>query len=414
MSEPALSIDFDALPTVHLVTELVEYGLRCRASDIHLEPLRDDVRIRVRVDGSLIDIGHLPFDHHVSLVSRLKILAGMNIVERRRPQDGQFSTTVDGRDIDVRLASVSTVFGEKVVLRLLDKNRTTKGLTDLGMPADTYRTYSTLIRSPFGMVICAGPTGAGKTTTLYASLLELDADHANITSIEDPVEYVFSGINQIKTNEQAGLTFASGLRALLRQDPDIILVGEIRDPDTARLAVQAAHTGHLVLSSIHASDSTAALYRLLEMDIEGFLVASSVIGVVGQRLLRRICPHCSIAYEPSSSEIDFLRQHGLLSVHCANHDPANRDLANWDDATLWRGEGCSACNGTGYHERIGIYEVLRVTPRIRTALIARNDAEEVRAAAIDEGMRPLLVAAGDLIAARMTTVDEVIRTLYHS
>ncbi len=392
-----------------MVTGLIEHGLRARASDIHLEPLRDDVRIRVRVDGMLIDVGHFPLDQHVALVSRLKILAGMNIVERRRPQDGQFSTTVDGRDVDVRLASVSTVFGEKIVLRLLDKNRTNKGLSDLGMPTSTYCTYNSLIRSPFGMVICAGPTGAGKTTTLYASLLELDADHMNITTIEDPVEYIFSGINQIKANEQAGLTFASGLRALLRQDPDVILVGEIRDPDTARLAVQAAHTGHLVLSSLHATDATAALNRLLEMDIEGFLVASSVIGVVGQRLLRRMCTHCAQPYSPTQNEIAFLR-----TAQVFDPDTAPGRALDEDHMTLWRGAGCSRCSATGYHDRIGIYEVLRMTPRIRSLVTTRAIAEDIRALAIEEGMRPLVRAAGDLIASQVTTVDEVIRALYHS
>jgi len=409
MTSP-FAVDIDDLSVVRMVTDLIEHGLRARASDIHLEPLQHDCRIRLRIDGTLVDIGHVPLDHHVGLVSRLKILAGMNIVERRRPQDGQFSTTVDGRDVDVRLASVSTVFGEKVVLRLLDKNRTTKGLSDLGMPSETYRIYSALVRSPFGMVICAGPTGAGKTTTLYASLMELDAERQNITTIEDPVEYIFSGINQIKTNEQAGLNFATGLRALLRQDPDVILVGEIRDPDTARLAVQAAHTGHLVLSSIHGTDATAALYRLLEMDIEAFLVASSVIGVVGQRLLRRNCAHCLEPYEATSTELDFLRVHHIFEpvTFAPECSKTPRPL------TLWRGSGCPACAGTGYHDRIGIYEVMRVTARIRSLLISHAEAEDIRAVAIEEGMRPLTSGAGDLITRRVTTVDEAIRTLYRS
>lgn len=401
----AFPIDINDLSVVRMVTDLIEHALRSRASDIHLEPLQHEVRIRLRIDGALVDIGHVPLEHHVGLVSRLKILAGMNIVERRRPQDGQFSTTVDGRDVDVRLASVSTVFGEKLVLRLLDKNRTTKGLSDLGMPSETARLFSDLIRSPFGMVICAGPTGAGKTTTLYASLLELDAECKNITTIEDPVEYIFSGINQIKTNEQAGLTFASGLRALLRQDPDVILVGEIRDPDTARLAVQAAHTGHLVLSSIHASDATAALYRLLEMDIEAFLVASSVIGVVGQRLLRRNCTHCLGPYKPSSTEIDFLQSNDL------HHHEA---FGATHQIILWRSSGCMSCGGTGYHDRIGIYEVLRVTPRLRSLVISHTVTEDIRSVAIEEGMRPLIFGAADLIARGVTTVNEAIRTLYRS
>lgn len=401
----AFSIDINDLSVVRMVTDLIEHALRSRASDIHLEPLQHEVRIRLRIDGVLINIAHVPLEHHVGLVSRLKILAGMNIVERRRPQDGQFSTTVDGRDVDVRLASVSTVFGEKLVLRLLDKNRTTKGLSELGMPSETSRLFSDLVRSPFGMVICAGPTGAGKTTTLYASLLELDAESKNITTIEDPVEYIFSGINQIKTNEQAGLTFASGLRALLRQDPDVILVGEIRDPDTARLAVQAAHTGHLVLSSLHATDAAAALYRLLEMDIEAFLVASSVIGVVGQRLLRRNCSYCLEPYEPSSTEIDFLRSNDLHQ---------HEVFGATDQITLWRSSGCPICDGTGYHDRIGIYEVLRVTPRIRSLVISHTATEDIRTVAREEGMRPLIFGAVDLIVRGVTTVNEAIRTLYRS
>ncbi len=235
-------------PVVQMVTSLVSQGLRDRASDIHVEPLNDVLRIRYRIDGNLVEAQTLPLHMHSSLVSRLKIMAGMNIVERRRPQDGQFSTTVDGREVDVRVATVSTVFGEKLVMRLLDKRRSTIGLSELGMPKDTHETYSQMVRSPFGMVICAGPTGAGKTTTLYASLMEINDIGKNVTTIEDPVEYVFPGINQVQTNEQAGLTFATGLRALLRQDPDVILVGEIRDADTARIAVQSALTGHFVLS----------------------------------------------------------------------------------------------------------------------------------------------------------------------
>jgi type IV pilus assembly protein PilB len=260
------------------------------------------------------------------------------------------------------------------------------------------------------MVICAGPTGAGKTTTLYASLMELDAEQQNITTIEDPVEYVFSGINQIKTNEQAGLSFATGLRALLRQDPDVILVGEIRDPDTARLAVQAAHTGHLVLSSIHGTDATAALYRLLEMGIEAFLVASSVIGVVGQRLLRRNCAHCLEPYKATSTEIDFLQFHNIFQPICCQPEMSQ----SLRTLTLQRGAGCQVCRGTGYHDRIGIYEVMRVTARIRSLLISHAEADELRSVAIEEGMRPLIHGAGDLITRHMTTVDEVIRTLYRS
>jgi type IV pilus assembly protein PilB len=291
--EQTSEIDLDdQAPVVQLVNRVVGQALRDRASDIHIEPLDDRVRIRFRIDGHLVETFTMPMGVHAPLTSRLKIMSGMNIVEKRRPQDGQFSTVVDGRDVDVRVGSVSTVFGEKIVMRILDKQRSMIGLDQLGFPRETYLHYSKLIHSPFGMVICAGPTGAGKTTTLYATLAEINSLGKNVTTIEDPVEYIVPGINQIQTNDQAGLTFATGLKAILRQDPDVILVGEMRDVDTARIAVQSALTGHFVLSSLHGTDSVSALHRLLDMGIEAFLVASSVVGVIGQRLLRvGIRPH---------------------------------------------------------------------------------------------------------------------------
>jgi type IV pilus assembly protein PilB len=320
----------------------------------------------------------------------------MNIVERRRPQDGQFSTTVDGREVDVRVATVSTVFGEKLVMRLLDKRRSTIGLSELGMPKDTHEMYSQMVRSPFGMVICAGPTGAGKTTTLYASLMEINDIGKNVTTIEDPVEYVFPGINQVQTNEQAGLTFATGLRALLRQDPDVILVGEIRDADTARIAVQSALTGHFVLSSLHGTDAAAALHRLLDMGIEAFLIASSVMGVIGQRLLRRICDSCKQPYEPNSEEMALFQHH----------------LPNSKKNLFFHGAGCNDCSQTGYRDRIGVYELLKISPAIRQLVVEHATTERVRQCAIDEGMRPMIAEAVNLVEADITTVAEVIRTLY--
>ena len=248
--------------------------------------------MRYRIDGQLVEAVRLPMSAHNPLVSRLKIMSSMNIVEKRAPQDGQFSTTVDGRPLDVRISTVATVFGEKVVMRLLDKSKSMVGLNEPGMPRETYNTFSKIVHAPFGMVICAGPTGAGKTTTLYATLLEINNEGKNVTTIEDPVEYVFPGINQVQTNARAGLTFATGLKALLRQDPDVILVGEVRDAYTARIAVQSALTGHFVLSSLHGNDSVSAVHRLLDMGIEAFLVASAVVAVVSQRLVRRICDNC--------------------------------------------------------------------------------------------------------------------------
>ena len=276
-------------PVVRVVQMVITQGLRDRASDIHIEPSGDRIRVRYRIDGALTDVLDLPGSIGPAIVSRVKILGGMNIVERRRPQDGQISMDVEGREVDIRVATTAVVGGEKVVMRLLDKSRPLFKLEQLGMAADIAERYSALIRSPYGMVICAGPTGGGKTTTLYASLGELNSPERNIMTIEDPVEYTFDSINQIQINEQAGITFAGGLKSILRQDPDIILVGEIRDVDTARIAVQSAMTGHFVLSSLHATEAVSALYRLLDMGIESFLIASSITAVVAQRLVRRSC-----------------------------------------------------------------------------------------------------------------------------
>src|SRR3954469_12735805 len=346
-----VSLD-DQAPIIQLVSRIVSQAMRDRTSDIHIEPLDEKMRIRFRIDGHLVEAFSLPLSAHPALTSRLKIMSGMNIVEKRKPQDGQFSTVIDGKAVDVRVASVATVFGEKIVMRILDKSRSMIGLAELGFPRETYLHYSKMIHSPFGMVICAGPTGAGKTTTLYASLLEVNDDGTNVTTVEDPVEYVFPGINQIQTNEQAGLTFATGLKAILRQDPDVILVGEIRDADTARIAVQSALTGHLVLSSLHGSDSVAALHRFLDMGIEAFLIASSVIGVIGQRLMRRNCDSCKEPYTPSADELAVFRENG------------GKPKRLW-----YQGEGCHLCAGTGYQDRIGVYELLRVTPEIRRLVV---------------------------------------------
>jgi type IV pilus assembly protein PilB len=388
----------DQAPVIQLVSRIVGQAKRDRASDIHVEPLDDRLRIRFRIDGHLVEAFSLPLGVHAPLTSRLKILSGMNIVEKRRPQDGQFSTSVDGKDIDVRVGSVATVFGEKIVMRILDKGRSMIGLNQLGFPRETYLHYSKMVHAPFGMVICAGPTGAGKTTTLYATLQEINSTGKNVTTVEDPVEYVFPGINQIQTNDQAGLTFATGLKAILRQDPDVILVGEIRDADTARIAIQSALTGHFVLSSLHGTDSVAALHRFLDMGIEAFLIASSVVGVIGQRLLRRICDSCKEPYTPGADEIAAFRQHSGGS----------------DKATFFRGAGCNYCAGTGYRDRIGVYELLRITPELRRLIVGWATTEELRRLAVAQGMRTMLREAMALVENDVTTVPEVIRTLYAS
>ncbi len=388
----------DQAPVIQLVSRIVSQAMRDRASDIHIEPLDDHVRVRFRIDGHLVETFNLPIGVHAALTSRLKIMSGMNIVEKRRPQDGQFSTVIDGKEVDVRVASVATVFGEKIVMRILDKSRSMIGLGELGFPRETYLHYSKMIHSPFGMVICAGPTGAGKTTTLYASLLEVNSSGKNITTVEDPVEYVFPGINQIQTNDQAGLTFATGLKAILRQDPDVILVGEIRDADTARIAVQSALTGHLVLSSLHGTDSVAALHRFLDMGIEAFLIASSVVGVIGQRLLRRVCDSCKEPYTPGADELAVFRQHSGGS----------------EKSTFYRGAGCNFCAGTGYRDRIGVYELLRITPELRRLIVGWATTEELRRLAVAQGMRTMLREAMALVENDVTTIPEVVRTLFAS
>lgn len=383
-------------PVVRVVQMLITQGLRDRASDIHIEPFGERVRVRYRIDGALNDVLDLPGSIGPAIVSRVKILAEMNIVERRRSQDGQISMEVEGRGVDIRVATTAVVGGEKVVLRLLDKSRPLFKLEQLGMPPETAARYSALIKSPYGMVICAGPTGGGKTTTLYASLGELNSVDRNIMTIEDPVEYTFDSINQIQINEQAGVTFTGGLKAILRQDPDVILVGEVRDVDTARIAVQSALTGHFVLSSLHATESVSALYRLLDMGIEPFLIASSVTAVMAQRLVRRSCTSCLETYQPAPDEIDFLRTFG-------GHEPIGG---------FKHGVGCSFCAHTGYLERIGVYELLVVTDEVRERIVDRVPHEEMRKLAISQGMETLQEQAVRLVMAGTTTAAEVMRSIY--
>ncbi len=390
----AVTVSSDA-PIVQVVDRILTQAMRSRASDVHIEPSEDVVRIRFRIDGALQDILQLPASIGPGLVSRIKIMANMNIVERRRPQDGQLTVMIDGKEVDVRVATVATIMGEKCVMRILNKTLSVLRLDDLGMPADTHDAYSKIVRAPFGMVLCAGPTGSGKTTTLYATLSEISNPQLNIMTIEDPVEYVFPSINQIQTNEQAGLTFASGLKSILRQDPDVILVGEIRDVETTRVAVQSALTGHFVVSSMHATNSVSALHRLLDMGIESFLVASSVIGVVGQRLLRRICLSCKVPYTPTEEEMIFYKESG-----------------GPEKSVFYKGAGCNFCSHTGYKERIGVYELLIMTPEIKRLIVGWATQEELFNLAVKQGMRTLRQEAVNLVANDVTSIAEVIRSVY--
>jgi type IV pilus assembly protein PilB len=383
-------------PVVRVINLILEQATRERASDVHIEPSDECVRVRLRTDGALHEVMTLPVSMGQPLLSRIKVMANLNIVERRRPQDGNFTTETLGREIDIRVATSPTVFGEMVVMRLLDKRRSLYELSRLGMPESAEASYRNLIRLPFGLVVCAGPTGSGKTTTLYSTLAAVNDESRKVATIEDPVEYVIPSISQIQIHEAAGLTFATGLRALLRQDPDTILVGEIRDVETARIAVQAALTGHFVMSSLHATDAAAALHRFLDMGIEPFLLASSLTGVVGQRLVRRNCPRCSEQYIPAVEEMAFLEK-------------VVGDLPS--DAKFMKGLGCNFCRNTGFFERVGVYEVLAVNDNIRRLMVEHASQSDVRRAAEAEGMRTMARCAVDLALAGATTLTEVLRTV---
>ncbi len=382
-------------PAVEIVNMLITQGLRDRASDVHIEPQKDFLRIRFRIDGVLQDVAHLPSATGAALASRIKIMADMNIVERRRAQDGQISLTVDGRELDIRVATIETIWGEKMVLRLLDRGRSLIPLKQLGFSPGAYQRFHGMLHSPYGMIIVSGPTGSGKTTTLYAAIHELDQQVRNIMTIEDPVEYTFDNINQSQINKLADISFANGLRAILRQDPDIILVGEIRDRETAEIAVQSALTGHLVLSSLHATDTASALLRFIDMGIEGFLIASSVIAIVAQRLVRKVCDGCRMPHTPTTEEAEFATSLGFAVPK-----------------QLYQGQGCGRCNQTGYYDRIGVFEVLTMSEELKRLVIARAGHREIMDTAVAGGLVPLRLDAWDKVAAGVTTVSEVLRSVY--
>ncbi|MEZ5373534.1 MAG: GspE/PulE family protein [Microthrixaceae bacterium] len=382
-------------PVVQVVTQIITQGVRKRASDIHIEALERAVRVRYRIDGALTEAIQLPANMSSPIASRIKVLADLNIVERRRPQDGQFSTEVDGRPIDIRTSVVNTIHGEKVVLRLLDKTRSLIGLDSLGMPDDLVKRYLSVVDVPVGMFLCTGPTGSGKTTSLYATLTQIQDDARNVVTIEDPVEYEFAGINQMQVHEAGGFTFADGLRGTLRQDPDVILVGEIRDGETARIAMQAALTGHLVLSSLHAVDAVSALHRFVDMGMEPFLVASAVNGIMGQRLLRRVCESCKEPATPNPAQAHMVER--VLKT----------GIGEW-----MHGPGCTQCNHTGYLGRIGVYELLRINDEIRNLVTERATHAALHEAAARDGMRTMQAEGFALVNAGITTFDEVQRTVY--
>jgi general secretion pathway protein E len=356
-------------PIVRTVDLLVAQAVRDRASDIHLEPQEGHLRVRYRIDGILHEVQTLPLSVHAQLASRIKVLAGMNIAERRRPQDGQFSVQVEGKDVDFRVATSDTAHGEMIVLRVLDTSLSLLALKDLGFLPEALDRYLQILRSPYGMVFVTGPTGSGKTTTLYASVNQLDRKGRNIVTIEDPIEYQFEDVNQIQVNPRADITFASGLRSIMRLDPDVILVGEVRDRETAQMATQAALTGHLVLSSIHANDAVGVLFRLLDLGIDPPLIASALVGVASQRLLRRVCPHCrALAEAPPEERLAY-----------------EGEIGGKQDR-FYYGSGCNFCANTGYLGRTGVFEVLVFSEEMRRLLLEGASSSQLKAQAECEGM----------------------------
>jgi general secretion pathway protein E len=380
-------------PVIRLVNLLLLEAVKRRASDVHVQPYEDRLVVRFRIDGVLYDVYSPPKALQEEVVSRIKIMGGMNIAERRLAQDGRATVEVGDRIVDLRIATLPTCFGERAVIRLLDKSVRLYELTDLGMPGEDLQTFRQLIRKDHGIILVTGPTGSGKSTTLYAALQEINSIESNILTLEDPIEYRLQGISQTQISDKKGMTFASGLRHVLRQDPDIIMVGEIRDAETASMAIQSALTGHLVFSTLHTNDAAGAVTRLLDLGVEPYLVASSVLGVLAQRLVRRICPRCKTVCDPTEQE------RRLWGV-------SEEDLRG---RTFYRGEGCDHCLQTGYRERVGIFELLRLSDAIRQRVHDRAKASDIKAIGVQAGMTSLRADGIDKAAAGRTTLSEVAR-----
>lgn len=382
----------DDAPVIKLVNSLLFRAVKEKASDIHIEPYEKDMAVRLRIDGILFDIYKPPKKLQNAITSRLKVMATMNIAEKRLPQDGRIPLKVGGKDIDIRMNTVPTAFGERIVMRLQDRSNVILELEQLGFPEEMLRTLDDLIHRPYGIILVTGPTGSGKSTTLYAALSKINSPDQNILTIEDPVENRIHGIGQVQTNAKIGLTFASGLRAFLRQDPDVIMIGEIRDQETAELAIQASLTGHLVLSTIHTNDSTGAFPRLIDIGAEPFLIATSITGVVAQRLVRILCPHCKLRYEPSPFEQNTL---GITPEQAKN-------------SNICKPMGCDKCNQKGYTGRTNIAELLVVDDDIRSLIMQRKDGASIRKLAVSKGMRTFREHGIQKVLAGTVSIEELL------
>lgn len=377
-------------PIVKLVNMLITRAVESRTSDIHIEPFENSVKVRYRIDGALTEVESFPKRIQPAVISRIKIMSRLNIAERRLPQDGRIKLRVSGREIDLRVSTIPTIYGESIVMRILDRGSELIVLEYLGFPEETLKKYRKMITTPYGMLLVTGPTGSGKTTTLYASLNKINSDDKKIITIEDPIEYQIQGINQIQVKPQIGLSFANGLRHIVRQDPDVIMVGEIRDVETAEIAIHSALTGHLVFSTLHTNDAPGAVTRLLDMGIEGFLVSSSLIGVLAQRLVRVICSNCKEEFIPKQEVVDKI---DFLS----------------DDVATYHGAGCEECRYTGYRGRTGIFELMVINEEIRRLVLERASSDVIRQKAMASGMQLLRESGLQKIKEGITTIEEVVR-----
>ncbi|APC42735.1 GspE/PulE family protein [Clostridium estertheticum] len=386
--------DIKSAPAVRLVDFIISDAIKLKASDIHIEPFESYIKIRYRIDGTLKEISKYNKDIFSAFITRIKILAELNIAEKRIPQDGRILTIVDNKKVDLRVSTLPTIHGEKVVIRVLDRGNFLVGKEKLGMNEDDLEKVARILKNPYGIILVTGPTGSGKSTTLYTLLSELNDNSKNIITVEDPVEYVVDGINQVNVNPKAGLTFASGLRSILRQDPDVVMIGEIRDNETAEIATRASITGHIVLSTIHTNDAPSAIVRLIDMDIQPYLVASAIAGIISQRLVKKICPMCSEVFIASDFEKEILNIHSV------------------EDLLIHKGKGCGHCNNTGYSGRIGVYEIMEVTRTHREYIMRNASVDEIRDISIEKGMKTLKTSCTDLVLKGMTTVEELVKIAF--
>lgn len=390
VEEQLLRDEVDASPVVMLVNSLVEQAVRQRSSDIHIEAGPDRVRVRCRVDGVLYTTATYDLRLHSAIIARVKIISGLDISEKRKPQDGRFTVSVDKREYDIRVSTLPTVYGEKCVMRLNAKKTFYRGKESLGLSREDMEKFDHILRNPNGIVLVTGPTGSGKSTTLYTVLSELNSDMVNIVTVEDPVEANIEGVNQVQVNVKSNLTFASALRSILRQDPDIIMIGEIRDAETASIAVQASITGHLVVSTLHTNDTASSVTRLLDMGVESYLIADSTVGIIAQRLVRRLCPNCKRERSVLAHELEYL---GVTDKNVKVFEPV----------------GCQRCNGTGYYDRIGVFEIMEITPELKAMISHKATTDELRDAALSHGMKTMRDSARDLVLEGVTSITEMQR-----